>query len=249
VLKIILLLLTLLTAHQESTPAAIRLEARDGLRLMGLYWEGEREVGVLLIPMTGGRGSDWEALIGPLHEAGYHVLAIDVRGYGATRHRPNWPKAIDDTVDWLGWLDAQPGVEDAAAIGASSGANLAIIGCAAYDACRTAVAISPILDFQGLRPGDSLPAMEARSILLIGSHSDSGSANAARQLAAAAPGEVGLRLFSPIGMEFYSQHPSGTGLGHHPFAAAHGTYIFHATGSRAVMLIMNWMEEHFTPGD
>ena len=79
---------------------------------------------VLLQHMLSGNRDQWLPLIPPLLEAGYHVLTVDLRGFGETRGTRSMEGSIDDTRFWFEWLHAQPDVQgDALAlVGGSFGA-------------------------------------------------------------------------------------------------------------------------------
>lgn len=124
---------------------------------------------------------------------------MDQRGWGRTGGQQNWLLAVDDTAQWLTWIADQPGVQDGAVAvaGASIGANLAMIACAANPSCYTAIALSPGLDYHGVTPERALvEGLADRSALLAAAHGDTYSARTVTYLAGqTTQGEVGLRLF------------------------------------------------------
>jgi dienelactone hydrolase len=124
---------------------------------------------------------------------------VDQRGWGRTGGQQNWLLAVDDTAQWLTWIADQPGVQDGAVAvaGASIGANLAMIACAANPSCYTAIALSPGLDYHGVTPERALvEGLADRSALLAAAHGDTYSARTVTYLAGqTTQGEVGLRLF------------------------------------------------------
>ncbi|MEO0564251.1 MAG: alpha/beta fold hydrolase, partial [Chloroflexota bacterium] len=112
----------------------------------------------------------------------------DVRGYGETGGPINWQHAQEDTLVWLDWLAAQPGVraDTVWTVGSSMGANLAVIGCADFESCAGSVAVSPGRNYFGYTP--LAPALDALSerdtpVWFITSERDGYPALAARQLA------------------------------------------------------------------
>ena len=82
--------------------------------------------------MYGGQRADWLPLIPALTNAGYRVIAVDLRGHGETGGSNDWQAAIGDVQTWLDWIEAQPSMnpDKIAIVGASIGANLALVGCA-----------------------------------------------------------------------------------------------------------------------
>jgi dienelactone hydrolase len=165
---LLLFLISPLSAQEEIAPTPevapafeplqVELEAPDGLKLKGEYFsksDGEGRA-VLLLHQLYTNHSSWTPLIYPMMDAGYKVLAVDLRGYGLTRGKISWTAAQDDTIAWVDWLKAQPGVTSIAMVGSSMGSSLALVGCAAVDGCVGAVAISPGLNYFDVYTGDAI---------------------------------------------------------------------------------------------
>lgn len=145
------------------TPAAVQLEpvravadAADGLNLIGdLYIVDPARPTVILLHQLYTNRTSWQPLIGLLLGGGYNVLNVDMRGFGETRGSIDWNKAIEDVVTWQNWLRTEVGVSNAiSTIGSSIGSTIAVRGCSADPACKTAIAISPGWEYYriGLRP-------------------------------------------------------------------------------------------------
>ena len=125
--------------------------------LRGAYFSPHAEApAVLLLHQLYTTRHSWDTLTLALMESGYNVLAVDLRGYGKTRGAINWSQAQDDTTRWAAWLSQQTGVSSVTLIGSSMGSALALNGCAAFDPCKGAVAISPGLNYFGVSSEDSL---------------------------------------------------------------------------------------------
>lgn len=141
-------------------PVLVTVDAEDGLTLRGAYFDASGGDGpaVLLLHQLYTTRHSWNPLIQSLMESGYKVLAVDLRGYGRTRGAISWDKAQSDTLIWADWLDSQAGVQSVALVGSSMGANLALNGCAAYDACKGVVALSPGLNYFGVRTAEAIAA-------------------------------------------------------------------------------------------
>jgi alpha-beta hydrolase superfamily lysophospholipase len=233
VLMLILLLMGSLTiAQAELTPQRVEVTAPDEQILVGdFYAAADAPQGgapaVLLMHMNNGRRAEWEPLLQPLLDAGYNVLNVDLRGFGESSGQRNWESAVTDVQLWLDWLREQPGVnpDQIATIGGSIGSNLALLGCANDAGCVTAIALSPGLDYYGLKPETFLKdGLKERSALLIASHSDRESSVGVRQMASAATNDIGMRLYP---------------------GSLHGTTLL--TGSKAasvIPLIIGWLDEH-----
>jgi alpha-beta hydrolase superfamily lysophospholipase len=163
----ILLLTGFVAAHDAPPPTPapspgqdVQIVASDGKKLYGSYFSKSDAEGraVILLHQLYANRSSWTPLIYPLLDAGFKVLAIDLRGYGKTKGKINWKVAQEDTVNWADWVKGQPGVTSVATVGSSMGANLAINGCAAIAGCVGAVAISPSLNYFNVTTNDALQA-------------------------------------------------------------------------------------------
>lgn len=152
------------TPTDPNAPRPVELVASDGLTLRGAYFAPHANApAVLLLHQLYTTRHSWDSLTLAFNSAGYNVLAVDLRGYGQTRGAINWTQAQDDTTRWAAWLSQQPGVQSVALVGSSMGSSLAINGCAAFDPCRGAVAISPGLTYFGVSVeaalGDSIKVL------------------------------------------------------------------------------------------
>ncbi|MBK8032023.1 MAG: hypothetical protein IPK17_21605 [Chloroflexi bacterium] len=91
------------------------------------------------------------ALDPPLLRAGYHVLTVDLRGFGGTRGTRSMEGRIDDTRFWFEWLHAQPDVQ---------GDALALVGAVSAQ-CPRWRAVLPNPAVFDLNPPPSPPAISA----------------------------------------------------------------------------------------
>lgn len=239
--RMILLLLSALLSpvsvlgiqQAETLPTAqpVTITADDDLSVVGDFYpalsdDNEPHPAVLLLHMIGSDRESWSPLIPDLQLAGYHVLAVDLRGQGATGGDINWPAATIDVQSWLDWLRDQPEVQpDAISIlGASIGANLALIGCANDDDCVTAIALSPGLVYYSLKP--DINQLNKRSALLIASQNDLYSADSVKQMLTSATGDIAARIYS---------------------GSTHGTHLFDVSDKLRqglIATIISWLDEH-----
>ncbi len=140
-------------------PLEVTIEAPDGHTLYGWYssaGDGEGR-GVVLFHQLYTTHTSWNAFGQALMDAGYKVLAVDLRGYGRTKGKISWTAAQDDAVAWIAWLKSQPGVTSVSVVGSSMGSTVALLGCSKSDQCVSTVALSPGLDFYRV---DTTPALE-----------------------------------------------------------------------------------------
>lgn len=152
-------------------PHTVSIEATDGWALVGdLYVVDRANPTVLLLHQLYTTRASWNMILPALLDAGYNVLAVDVRGHGDTGGGINWPQAVQDVQTWLDWLRGGVGVRPDAisTMGASMGSSLALLGCANDPACRTAVAISPGWNYYDLNLRDAfVGGLANRPVLLI----------------------------------------------------------------------------------
>jgi alpha-beta hydrolase superfamily lysophospholipase len=139
--------------------------------------------------MLGRDRSDWDSLAKDLQSRGYAVLALDFRGHGASPGPVDWSKSPADVRAAWDVLVARPEVDPAlcAILGASIGANLALIVGANNPDVVTVIALSPGVDFQSLKPSGVLSNFGERPVFLIASQDDTYSYESVKQMAALAP--------------------------------------------------------------
>ena len=144
-------------AEEQSETILVTVTAEDGLELHGEFFPASQTDGrvVLLLHELYQTRTSWYPYVDRLRAAGYHALAIDLRGYGETGGRINWQLAQSDTQRWLAWLYLQPGIRGNAVfvMGSSMGSSLALVGCSEAEACAGSVAISPGRNYFGISTG------------------------------------------------------------------------------------------------
>ena len=174
----------------------VKIKAEDGAILEGDEWlpgDAERpEVGILLLHGYGASRKAWGDFPSTLARAGYHVLAIDIRGHGGSssiaglagnpeRLEDDPLLAPNDLRAGLAWLRAAPGADPSrlGVIGAGLGGNLACVA-SGLGLTRTSVALSPNRDHAHLLAGHR--QLHMQSLLLIATSGDPGKESQARRL-------------------------------------------------------------------
>ena len=178
-----------------SDVGVVHIGGAEGLTTIGTLEgvvAGERRPGVLLLHMLGSNRLAWEPLVGTLVARGYVTLAIDLRGHGDTGGDTDWDLASVDVAAALDYLKAHDGVDSSriAVIGASIGANLALVLGADQPEVRAVVALSPGLDYRGVKTEPTTGALAGRPVWLLASEGDGYSAETVRTLGTALPGAV-----------------------------------------------------------
>lgn len=168
----------------------VTLTSLDGTTIAGQLYEagGRPSPGVVLVHMLSRSKADWDDLARQLEEAGVTALAIDLRGHGASAGSPGALSAmVQDVSAAAQWLSARPAVRPDAVgvVGASLGANLALLAAAEWPAIRVVAAVSPSLDYRGVRVGpEVLRRLEGRPVWFAASNEDPFALRTLRELTA-----------------------------------------------------------------
>lgn len=221
--------LALLTAAGKAQAAgrAVSFASSDGARLAAQIYEAPSRPapGVVLVHMLSRSRADWDELAVQLEAAGITVLAIDLRGHGGSGGSTSAPAEMaKDVRAAVQWLSARPAVRpDAIAVGgASLGANLALLAAAEQPQIRAVVAVSPSLDYRGVRVGpDLMKKLGDKPVWLAASSEDPFAARTIRELTADGAGARDQQL-SP--------------------AVAHGTKLLAADKALARALV-DWLRQ------
>jgi pimeloyl-ACP methyl ester carboxylesterase len=203
----------------------VQIEAGDGLLISGTFYPGAGAPpwpGILLLHMLSGDRSQWDDFVPHLIENGYAVLAVDLRGHGITGGQMDWEMAKADVLIAWNYMAEREDVDqgNTALIGASIGANLALVAASNEPEIKTVVLLSPGLDYRGVTTIESLEAFGDRPSFLAASKDDQYAAESSNTLAESALGEVELQIFE---------------------GAGHGTVILSSEPELAVSII-DWLE-------
>jgi pimeloyl-ACP methyl ester carboxylesterase len=157
----VFLIACLLASPVHAAGTRVTFASLDGTALSGEFYEASNRPapGVVLVHMLSRNKSDWDGLPDRIREAGISVLAIDLRGHGASSGSSGELAAmIQDVRAGAQWLASRGSVRpDAIAIvGASLGASLALFAAAELPAVRALGLLSPSLDYRGLRTDTGL---------------------------------------------------------------------------------------------
>ena len=170
--------------------------AQDGTTLSGAYYEPSRRPapGVVMLPMLRRSQADWDLAASQLSDAGFAVVTVDYRSgddLGAyaldVRAAKNFLRERPDVM---------PG--GIGIVGASIGANLALLDAAGDPAVLSIALLSPGLDYKGLRIEAAMKKIGARPVLLAGSTKDPYAARTIRYLTTIGPGLREVRLTDSV---------------------------------------------------
>jgi dienelactone hydrolase len=171
---------------------AITFRAQDGRMLTGLMMETSQRPapGVVLVPMLGRTKEDWQAVAQRLADANIAALAIDLPGSTLPANGPALSAWHLDVRAALNYVSARPDVRPDAIglVGASLGANLAVLAAVADPRVRALALVSPSLDYRGVRIETPMRQFGARPALLLASLKDPFAARTVRELSKDPPG-------------------------------------------------------------
>ena len=166
-------------AQESAPPRVVDLTAPDGTSLKGTYFAaGKPGPGVLLLHQCNRQRKVWDDLAARLAAAGFHVMTLDLRGYGDSGGTPvdklspeelrvvfgeKFPTDVETAYQYL---VSQPGVSrDTVAVGgASCGVNQSVHVAANHSEVKALVLLSEGTDAGGrqfLRTSAKMPLFMA----------------------------------------------------------------------------------------
>ncbi len=170
------------SASQERTYSQLKPEVTyfrtsDGWRIHADFYSApKKSLAAILLHQRNGEAKDWLPLIPSLLKAGVSALAVDQRGAGKSLGAENgmnapWDttKDIEASVKWLQSKGFRIG--HIALIGASYGANNALIYASKHPDIRKIVLLSPGSNYHGLIAGTAAGEYKGNALVLW-SHND-----------------------------------------------------------------------------
>lgn len=178
------------------------LTSKDGTNIAYDFWQGNKEMpGVLLVHQLPASKESWSVFVPELTSRGYSVLAIDYRGRGQSSGKlqtfqdfQNIALDVDAGIDFL----KTKGVKSVIVIGASIGANHALLAAIQSSEVTLAVLLSPGLDYRGVKT-ESATSKLTKPLLVVASEDDAYSSMSAKKLYELAKGEKELKMFDTAG--------------------------------------------------
>ncbi len=212
----------------------------DQVTIKADYYKSDLPVGhtILALHMMPADRSSWQTFAEQATQAGYNLLAIDLRGHGESTTQGDQVldfQQFTDEQHQQSILDVEAAVDYLAQqsvdtqrltlMGASIGANLALEFLQTHQEIATGVLISPGLNYRGIE-ADKLAAglSGSQSILLISGQQDEYPHNSLLQLKTIIPGNSETIVL-----------PS----------ASHGTNLFN-DHPKLIIRILSWLNEELT---
>jgi uncharacterized protein len=178
----------------------IALRAADGTALSAVWHSPARPApAVLLVHMLTRNHSEWDATAEALNVSGFGVLALDLRGHGASEGSSTALGSMQQDVQAaLDWLKTRPEVlaNRLGIGGASLGATLAVMAAAVDPAVRSIALLSPASEYRGLRCEASMRRFVERAgaVMLVASTGDPYALRSAHHFEAMGTGPRDLRV-------------------------------------------------------
>ncbi len=189
----------------------VTLRSDDGVALAATFYEAPRQPApaVILLHMQTRSRDDWQAFAHRLADSGIHALAIDFRGHGGSAAgpagndgQPNLSRLVLDVQAARSYLAGRPEAVRGSSIGilgASIGANVAILHAAGDASIRSLALLSPGLDYRSLRTEAALRKYGTRPALLVAGGDDPYALRSVRELAKAGEGLREVKTLGPAG--------------------------------------------------
>jgi pimeloyl-ACP methyl ester carboxylesterase len=184
-------------AAQGAGPKARRVEfgTPDGVRIVSDYYPAKvsrSAPAIILLHMYGENRSSWVPLIEPLHEAGFAILAMDLRGHGesieptsenlaeqvARRDAKLFRHMYEDVMGAYTWLWKQSGIDMSriGLVGASVGCSVSIDYAGRDQSVDVLVCMTPGRRYLGIDSNKGMAKIGPRRGLFLASEAERGDA-------------------------------------------------------------------------
>ncbi len=165
------------TPTPDTSPRRVKLNTADSVSLAAIYYPPAREnAKVLILLHEAYKGKEmWHDFAQDAQNAGYGVLAFDLRGHGRSGGQKTFDETMDHDVETaLEWVRSRPELnqEQIGMAGASLGANLALRAGARHPEIKSLVLLSPGMSLWELGIEDAIAGYGARPMMLVTSEED-----------------------------------------------------------------------------
>ncbi len=200
------------TSTKSQEDVWFETDEKSPVRIAGTLWKpkevsGTKPGGAVLLHMLNRSRKDWNEFAKKLSEKmGIFVLAVDLRGHGASTlnrdfKEEDFKNMVHDAKAAVIFLRKQKNVDGdrITLIGASIGANVALIYAAGDEKIKGVVLLSPGLDYKGVKTEEAMKKYNKRPALLVASADDDYSFKSASTLAKVAQGQRKLQEYKKSG--------------------------------------------------
>ncbi|MSR85863.1 alpha/beta hydrolase [Candidatus Woesearchaeota archaeon] len=197
---------------------------KDKVDIVANYWKGGRR-GVVLLHMMPATKESWDRFGGQLFDAGFSVLAIDLRGHGESIFQEGkkldykiftdqeHQASIEDVEASVSFLK-NVGVKEIFLVGASIGANLSLVYQSEHPQIQKAILLSPGTNYYGVRTQPSAQALQNnQEVYLVAGVLDQrktgNAADMAKLIAEKIPGKKEIKIYSSSahGTDLFAEDP------------------------------------------
>ncbi|MBI2056377.1 MAG: alpha/beta fold hydrolase [Candidatus Sungbacteria bacterium] len=172
----------------------VTLTTKDNYTLAADFYPVEAsETGIILLHMMPADKTSWTAFAEKLQTRGFHALAVDLRGHGESQDGPQGYERFSDAEHQDSYRDVEAaadflhsrGIKKVNLAGASIGANLALWYLADNPEIRSAICLSPGLNYRGIETEPLTKRVgKEQGVYFVGSSEDERSSGISAALAA-----------------------------------------------------------------
>ena len=187
----------------------VTIRTEDGVSLAGTWYEPEarQAPAVILVHMLHRTRHDWDAVATRLASEGIGALAIDLRGHGESSgdmeggDAPDYSALVRDVAAARRYLASRGDVQQShvGIVGASIGANLAVLEASADPSVVSLALLSPSVDYRGLKIEAAMKKYGGRPALFVASDEDPYAVRSSKDLQKTGPGVRELLVLNHAG--------------------------------------------------
>lgn len=198
---------------------SVRFLTKDKVEIIGNYWKGEKHA-VLLLHMMPATKESWDRFAEALFDAGFSVLAIDLRGHGESINQEGLSldyKTFTDEEHQASLMDVEAsvsflkkkGVKEIFLVGASIGANLALQYQGKHTEITKTILLSPGTNYRGVltEPYAEMLGKNQEVYFVAGTLDGRSSGNAANMAK-----EIASKIIGKKEIKIYQSSAHGTDL-------------------------------------
>jgi pimeloyl-ACP methyl ester carboxylesterase len=228
-LLLALIAIASLPTRATGVKRSVTFTTSDGIKIgadLTLPGQSAGSTTVVLLHMLGGSRADYTGVASALLSKGFNVASMDFPGHGESQvgaggtalnrqsfTNADYMKYPADVKQFIQHLKSMPEIagRQLAIVGASIGADSAIMVGADDPAVKALVLLSPGLDYRGIQPSSYFQRL-GRPALLIAAKDDAYSADSVSKLKALAPGSTVSQVYETggHGTSLLASHPELT---------------------------------------
>lgn len=195
----------------EPSTKLLTWKTLDGFTQVGTLRKpkGDNPPAILLLHMLNGRRADWEYFADRARDKGYMTLAYDLRGHGdsvarndqtRTHHGfkgKDWASAVLDIgLAKQRLLEQGADPDNLFIVGASIGANLAVLYATGDSDIQAVILLSPAIEYRNVNIERPIKENRRLPVLLMTAEGDSYSAESARKMKGWSPAYTEMRTYA-----------------------------------------------------